>query len=92
MEIKKPPTGYYRQLLPAELAHLRLALTNRPMTGVEKHPDLSEPLAAYFDRQDDEHAAHYANGLRAGTMIAVVPLPQISRPGHWAPGELFLKS
>ena len=92
MAIKKPPTGYYRQLLPAELSHLRLALTNRPMTGVERHAELTIPLAAYFDKQDDEHAAFYANGLRAGTMIPVVPLAQISTPGHWAPGELFMKS
>ena len=90
--MNKPPTGHYRQLLPAELGHLRLALTNQPMTGVERHESLIEPLAEYFDKQDDEHAAYYANGLRTGAMIPVVPLAQISTPGHWAPGELFMKS
>ena len=92
MEIKKPPTGYYRQLLPAELSHLRLALTSQPMVGVERHRSLIEPLAAYFDKQDDEYAAHYANGLRAGAMIPVTPLAQPLKSGSWAPGELFLKS
>ncbi|VGO12396.1 hypothetical protein PDESU_00948 [Pontiella desulfatans] len=90
--MNKPPKGYYRQLLPAELAHLRLALTNQPMTGVERHKELAEPLAEYFDKQTDEHAAYYAEGLRSGAMVPVVPLAQISKPGHWAPGELFMKS
>ena len=90
--MNKPPKGYYRQLLPDQLAHLRLALTSQPMTGVERHAELSTPLAEYFDRQEDAHAAYYARGLRAGTMIPVVPLSQISKPGSWAPGELFMKS
>jgi len=90
--MNKPPTGYYRKLLPEELAHLRLALTNQPMTGVERHAELSASLAEYFDQLEDAHAAYYARGLRTGTMIPVVPLSQISRPGSWAPGELFMKS
>ncbi|VGO13407.1 hypothetical protein PDESU_01964 [Pontiella desulfatans] len=92
MEIKKPPTGYYRQLLPAELQHIRLALTSQPMTGVEKHPGIAEEMAAYLDKSDDEYAAYYANGLRTGAMIPVTPLSQPFKQGHWAPGELFMKS
>jgi hypothetical protein len=79
-------------MLPEQLAHLRLALTAQPMTGVERHESLIEPLAAYFDKQDDEYAAHYANGLRSGAMIPVTLLSQPMKQGHWAPGELFMKS
>jgi hypothetical protein len=92
MSVDKPPAGYYRRLLPAGLAHLRMALASQPMVGVERHESLIEPLAAYFDRQDDAHAAYYAEGLRSGAMVPVVPLAQISKPGLWAPGELFMKS
>ena len=92
METGKPPTGYYRKLLPEELAHLRLALTSQPMTGVVKHEEIAQELAAYFDRHEDEHAAYYADGLRSGAMIPVTPLSQAMKPGQWAPGELFLKS
>jgi hypothetical protein len=90
--MKKPPTGHYRRLLPEGLQHLRLALTSQPMTGVEKHAELSAPLAEYFDTSDDEYAAYYARGLRAGTMIPVTPLSQPLKQGTWSPGELFLKS
>ena len=92
MEIKKPPTGYYRRLLPEGLQHIRLALTSQPMTGVEKHPGIIEEMAAYFDRQDDEHAAYYANGLRTGAMVPVTPLSQPLKQEVWPPGELFMKS
>jgi hypothetical protein len=92
MSANKPPAGYYRRLLPAELAHLRLALTSQPMVGVERHESLIEPLAAYFDKQGDEHAAYYAEGLRTGAMVPVTPLAQADKPDTWAPGELFMKS
>jgi hypothetical protein len=92
MEIKKPPTGHYRRLLPEGLQHLRLALTSQPMTGVEKHPRIAEEMAAYFDKQDDEYAAYYAAALRAGDVIPVTPLSQPLKQGTWAPGELLLKS
>ena len=92
MEANKPPAGDYRRMLPEQLAHLRLALAGQPMTGVKRHEDLIEPLAEYFDRQDDAHAAYYAEGLRTGTMIPVTPLSQPLKQGHWAPGELFFKS
>jgi hypothetical protein len=92
MEIKKPPIGYYRQLLPDSLKHIRLALTGQPMTGVEKYPGIVEELAAYFDKQDDEYAVYYADGLRTGTMIPVTPLSQPLKQESWASGELFMKS
>jgi hypothetical protein len=92
MEIKKPPTGYYRKLLPKEQQHIRLALTSQPMTGVEKHLGIVEEMAAYFDTSDDEHAGYYAAALREGTVIPVTPLSQPLKQGTWAPGELFLKS
>lgn len=90
--MNKPTAGYYRQLLPAEMAHIRLALTSQPMTGVEKHTGIVEEMAAYFDRLDDPHAAYYANGLRSGAMVPVTPLAQPLKQGTWAPGELFFKS
>jgi hypothetical protein len=92
MSADKPPAGYYRRLLPAGLAHLRLALASQPMVGVERHEGLIGPLAEYFDRQEDVHAAYYAEGLRTGAMVPVTPLAQADKPDTWAPGELFMKS
>jgi hypothetical protein len=92
MEIKKPPTGHYRRLLPEGLQHIRLALTSQPMTGVKKHLGIVEEMAAFFDKSDDEHAAYYAAALRSGAVIPVTPLSQPLKSGTWAPGELFLKS
>jgi hypothetical protein len=85
----RPPTGYYRRLLPE---NLRIALTSQPMTGVTRHPGLSGPLAEHFNQLDDEHAAYYAEGLLAGTMVPVTPLPQSGVPDKWVSGELFFKS
>jgi hypothetical protein len=82
----KPPTGYYRKLMPEKLKDVRLALTNQPMTGVKILP-IMEDLAKHFDTLTDEHALYYARGLRNGDIVPVVP-----NDIHYAPGELFFKS
>lgn len=90
--MKKPPAGHYRKILPEELKHLRFALAHTPIIGAEKFPDMSEDLANFMDNSEDEYAEYYAEGLRDGSIIPIVPNAQISTPGHWAPGELFFKS
>ncbi len=87
--MKKPEPGYYRKMLPSNMVSVRIALTAQPMTGVTRRPDLSEPLAAYFENQEDPFGCFYAKGLRSGAMIPVVPL---GAQKMWSPGELFLKS
>jgi hypothetical protein len=82
----KPPTGYYRKLMPEKLNDVRLALTNQPMTGIRILP-ISEELAKHFDSLSDEHAPYYAQGLRNGDFVPVVPNDR-----YFAPGELFFKS
>lgn len=68
--------------------HLRLALTDQPMTGVTRRPDLVEPLAKLYDKV--KGMERYAANLRAGK---VVPVNPVSGPNKvWAPGELFLTS
>lgn len=86
-----PPKGHYRNLLPSHLSHIRLALTNQPMTGVKKIPQAQQDdLITFFDDHPDQYAKHYANGLRTGSMVAIV---ENSAPDtYWRPGELFLKS
>lgn len=84
----KPPVGYYRQLLPSPYAHLRLALANQPMTGVEVQPvTVVRTLVQHLDTLTDPFAAYYASGLRDHTII-----PVALRATDYAPGELFLKS
>lgn len=78
--------------LPAKLAKalregLRIGLTNQPMTGVKLRHDMTEEMAAAYEAAGEKR---YANGLRSGDMVPLVPL---SGPEHyWAPGELFLMS
>ena len=86
----KPPTGYYRQLMPSHLSEVRIAIASQPMTGVTRI-DPAPVLEALRD-SDDDHAPYYINGLEDGTFIAVVENRSWGVDKHWAPGELFLKS
>ena len=66
---------------------LRIALTCTPMTGVSRRGDLSEEMATAYEAAGEPH---YADGLRSGAMVPVVPSDGCNR--YWAPGELFFTS
>jgi len=85
-----PPPGYYRDHLPAEYQALRLARTDRPITGMVHRADLAGEIASHFDSVENEHAPYYAQALRDGRLVPVAYPPASDR--YWAPGELFLRS
>ena len=93
--------GEYRSeavlaLLPSEMADairagLRIGFANKPMTGVQVRLDLAADMANAYEAAGQQH---YADGLRDGTMVPLIPLYG-SRSGpdrYWAPGELFFSS
>lgn len=51
----QPPKGYYKQILPPDLSHVRLAFANVPRHGVDEVSP--EPVLAVLDASQDEHAA-----------------------------------
>jgi hypothetical protein len=78
--------------LPADLAvmirrGLRIGLTGQPMTGVRRIEELSDKLADAFEAAGEDH---YAEGLRSGAMVPLVPAATGGKT--WAPGELFFTS
>jgi len=67
---------------------LRIARTDQPMHGVTQRPELSEPMAAEYERIG---MTELAEGLRSETRVPVwVVHTGYSRA--WAPGELFMTS
>ncbi len=87
--MQKPKPGYYRKMLPSCMEGIRIALTSWPMTGVIKRADLVERLATHFEAVPDPYGCFYAEGLRSGAMIPVVP---VDSQKVWQAGELFMKS
>ena len=87
--MSKPPTGYYHQLMPPELAYVRLAIAGQPMIGVEQIDPA--PVLSVLDSSTDEHATYYAEGLRSGRILAIREAWN-GTGRRWAPGELFLRS
>ena len=69
---------------------VRLALTDQPMTGVTRRPDLAIQFADAYETLDDEVGKHYAEQLRSGRCVPVFPDKGPDR--IWAPGELYLRS
>ena len=86
----KPPTGYYRRLMPTHLSEVRLAISSQPMMGVTRIDPA--PVLEALRKSSDEHAPYYINGLEDGTFVAVVENRSLGVDKDWAPGELFLKS
>lgn len=85
-----PPAGYYRQLLPARLSHLRIAHAHTPIRNATIHYTYGEPVAKLLDGIADPHSAFYAAGLRDGSLLVISPDSPTER--HYAPGELFFGS
>ncbi|MCC7435012.1 MAG: hypothetical protein IT363_10035 [Methanoregulaceae archaeon] len=84
----QPPKGYYKQLLPPDLSHVRLAFSNIPMSGVRKL-DPAPVLAVLDALKSNQHARYYADGIRNGSILAV---EEVGGGRYWAPGELFFRS
>lgn len=66
----RPPTGHYRKLLSATHPQVRIAFTHTPIYGCTKinSSDIQEVLK----QSDDMYAEYYFNGLRDGSMVAIV--------------------
>lgn len=94
----QPPKGYYKQILPPDMSHFRLAFANVPRHGVDEVSP--EPVLAVLDASQDEHAAWYGAEIRQGRIVCVVLKPGYQeRPTGeqrhekvWQPGELFFRS
>ena len=65
-----PPKGYYRQLLENDCPSVRIAFTHTPIYGC-KQVD-SEPILKVLDASTDEYAKFYSEGLRNGSLVAIV--------------------
>jgi hypothetical protein len=66
---------------------LRIAFTDGPLDGVKVRKDLAEEMATAYETAG---LMKYANGLRDGSMVPLIPSPDPYR--YWEPGELFLRS
>lgn len=96
-----PPSGAYRT--PEILVRLRedvaekirngfrVARTDQPITGCTLFRQLSEEWAQAFYALEDELGEYYANGLRTGALVVILP-SQLGADRYYAPGELFLTS
>ena len=79
--------------LPEKLADairdgLRIGLTNRPMTGVKLKREMAAEMAEAFEQAGE---LKYAEGLRSGAMVPLVPAAS-PEDRYWKPGELFFTS
>jgi hypothetical protein len=83
-----PPKGYYKQLLKDTYPSVRIAFTHSPIIGCTIiNP---EPILEVLDKSDDVHSKFYSEGLRNGTLAAIIE--NNTPKEYWAPGELFFKS
>jgi len=69
----QPPKDNYKQILPPDLSHVRLAFANVPRYGVDEVSP--EPVLAVLDASQDEHAAWYGAEIRQGRIVCVVLKP-----------------
>lgn len=80
---------------PMKSGQLRITLTNQPMTGVDRHPELNEEYAKAYEGIPG--AAKYAVGLRNGSMLVIAPhginmYGKITPEKVYSSGELFMTS
>jgi hypothetical protein len=68
----KPPSGYYRQLLKESCPEVRIAFTHTPIIGCKIVN--SEPILNVLDNSSDPHAKFYSDGLKNGTLVAIVEI------------------
>lgn len=77
---------------PIRKGDLRIALTSVPIVGHVCRSDLTEALAAEYERIGE---TKYSNGLRNGSMIPIAinhTLLRMDGQRQYGSGELFFKS
>lgn len=84
----KPEPGYYRRLLKDTMPEVRIARTDAPMTGVRVIP--KDPIINQLEKSEDLHAQYYINGLKDGSLAAIVENGVSDK--YWSAGELYLRS
>ena len=65
-----PPKGYYRELLKKDCPSVRIAFTHTPIIGCKRIN--AKPILDILDKSNDNYAKFYADGLRNGTLTAIV--------------------
>lgn len=83
-----PPKGHYRSILKDSYPDVRIAFTHTPIIGCTRVN--SEPVLRVLDNSDDQYAKFYADGLRDGSLAAIVE-NNVNKE-RWGYGELFFKS
>jgi len=83
--MKIAPRGHYKTIIGDEHPNVRIAFTHTPMHGVTRLN--CDSALALFEASDDEFAEYYANGLKSGTMVVIVPHHAENR--YFKSGELF---
>lgn len=86
--MNRPPSGYYRNLLSNKFPDVRIAFTSQPIVGCTKVD--SQPIIKELESSKDEFAPFYAEGLKNGTLAAIVENSQIDR--YFGTGELYFRT
>ncbi len=69
-----PPKGYYRQLL-NNFPEVRIAFTHTPIIGCTILKEVeTKPIINVLDESTDPHAKFYSDGLKNGTLVAIVEI------------------
>ena len=65
-----PPKGYYRNLLNDQFPQVRIAFTHTPIINCT----IIDPkeIINILDSLDDLYASFYSNGLKNGTLVAII--------------------
>ena len=65
-----PPKGYYRNLLNDQFPQVRIAFTHTPIINCA----IIDPkeIINILDSLDDLYATFYSNGLKNGTLVAII--------------------
>lgn len=77
------------QMADAIRAGMRIAYTNKPIEGCRICRDMAPEMADAYEAAGEQR---YADGLRDGSMVPLIPLYGYVQDRYWAPGELFFRS
>jgi hypothetical protein len=65
-----PPKGYYRNLLNDQFPQVRIAFTHTPIINCTIID--AKEIINILDSLDDLYASFYSNGLKNGTLVAII--------------------
>jgi len=85
--MNKPPKGHYQKIIGSQYPSVILAFTEFPIIGCRRVDPT--PILQILDNSTDEHAKFYSDGLRNGTIAAIV---EAVPDRYFKVGELFFNT